>query len=164
MNKKQQKILGVDPGYGRVGFGIIEEKNKDLNYIDHGCIETSKELELNKRLIQIKEAFKKILAEYNPDVAAVEELFFCKNVKTAIDVGQARGVILLSLSEFELNIEEYTPKQIKSTLTGKGNADKKQVQEMVKMQLDLVRKPNQDDAADALAVAICSSLSQNFSK
>jgi len=164
MNNNQQKILGVDPGYGRIGFGIIRENNNDLKYIDHGCIETSKDLELNKRLIQIKEALKKILSEYNPDVAAVEELFFCKNVKTAIDVGQARGVILLSLSEFELNIEEYTPKQIKSTLTGKGNADKKQIQQMVKMQLDLNKKPSQDDAADALAVALCSSLTHSFSK
>lgn len=162
MSSKQRKILGIDPGYGRVGFGVIQEKKKDLHYINHGCIETSQDLELAKRLIQIRDAIDKILDEHDPDIASVEELFFCKNVKTAIDVGQARGVILLCLSEYGLSVDEFTPKEIKSTLTGKGNADKKQVQEMVKLQLDLDRKPSQDDAADALAVALCTSLKNKY--
>lgn len=150
-----QKVLGIDPGYGRIGFGLVKKTQRELEYLNHGCIETSQSLQFNQRLLQINQAIEKVVDKFEPDVAAVEELFFCKNVKTAIDVGQARGVILLSLSQTGLTIKEYTPKEIKKSVAGKGNAKKRQVQEMVKMQLDLTKKPSQDDAADALAVAVC---------
>lgn len=150
-----QKVLGIDPGYGRIGFGVIAKGKQNIDYINHGCIETSQDLKFSERLEQIDDAMQKIIAKFKPDVAAIEKLYFSKNVKTAIDVGQARGVILLTMSKADLILKEYTPNEIKQAVTGKGNADKRQVQEMVKMQLDLSSSPSQDDAADALAIAVC---------
>lgn len=158
----KKRILGIDPGYGRVGFGIIDKYKNKSDYIDHGCIETNKDLCFSDRLIQINQALKSIVENYSPEIAAVEDLFFSNNVKTAIDVGQARGVILLTLANLDLDVREFTPTEIKKNIGGSGNAKKKQVQRMVKIELELARQPKQDDAADALAVALCAAVTQSY--
>lgn len=152
------RILGIDPGYAIVGFGIIDtEKNNEV--IDYGVIETPKEDPLPIRLQHIEEALRVIFETYRPDEVAIEELFYFKNQKTVIQVAQARGVILLACQKYCGNIYEYTPLQIKQALTGQGRAEKAQVQFMVKAILGLNSIPKPDDAADALAVAICHSQS-----
>lgn len=148
------KILGIDPGVAIVGYGMIKKEKKTLQLINYGCILTSSEKEHAQRLAQIAKELKKIIKQYKPNVLAIEELFFCKNVKTALKVGEARGVILAVAMQQNLPIYEYTPLQIKQALTGYGRADKNQIQQMVKviLKLDKIIKP--DDAADAIAVAI----------
>ena len=155
---KNIKIIGIDPGYGRIGYGIIEKTRTGEKYITHGLIETSTKKELIDRLGEIHTELSLIIKKYKPDSAAVEKLFFYKNVKTAIDVGQARGVILLTLKNHDLPISEYTPLEIKQAIVGYGRAEKNQIQTMVQMILGLKKQKMQDDAADALAVALtCSS-------
>lgn len=149
-----QRILGIDPGFGRVGWGVIEQSKSGWEHIAHGCIETDTAQTFAVRLVQIRIAVQKLVKDFSPTRAAVEELFFYKNVSTAIDVGQARGVILLTLVEAGLPVDECTPLQIKQALTGNGRAEKSQVQKMVQMCLRLERRSLQDDAADALAAAI----------
>jgi crossover junction endodeoxyribonuclease RuvC len=148
------KILGIDPGVAIVGYGILDVSKKDLKLIDAGCIITSSKTAHPKRLAEIAAELKHIIKKYNPDILGIEELFFCKNVKTAMKVGEARGVILATAMQANLPIYEYTPLQIKQALTGYGRADKNQIQQMVKviLKLDEIIKP--DDAADAVAVAI----------
>jgi crossover junction endodeoxyribonuclease RuvC len=153
------RILGIDPGYGRVGFGVIEKKGTDWAHIAHGCIETSAKKSLNERLLEVHRELHKIITRYAPDRAAVEELFFAKNAKTAMDVGQARGVILLTLLQAGLPVDEFTPPQVKQAVTGYGNAEKRQLQKMIAVLLKLPKKPIQDDAADALGIALASGLS-----
>ena len=149
-------ILGIDPGLATTGYGLIQEtEHGELKSIDFGVILTPSDETLQKRLLILHQEIKKITLLYQPAQGAVEKLFFQKNVKTAMTVGQARGVVLLALAETGLAVEEYTPLEIKQAITGYGNASKIQIQQMVKSLLNLEDLPKPDDAADALAVAIC---------
>lgn len=149
-------VIGIDPGTAITGYGVIRE-NEDgsLTAIDYGVIRTSPETDMPNRLLKLHSKLKDVLLIHRPDIAAVEKLFFQKNVRTAISVGQARGVALLSLAEKDLPVYEYTPLEIKQAVTGYGGADKNQVQQMVRAILNIENVPQPDDAADALAVAIC---------
>ena len=148
--------LGIDPGTATTGYGIItEEADGNLAVITYGVIQTSADLHQADRLVQLYEKIKELILLHQPDAGAVEKLFFERNVRTAISVGQARGVALLALAENKLLVGEYTPLEVKQAVTGYGGADKNQVQQMVKMILKLETIPQPDDAADALAVAIC---------
>lgn len=149
-------ILGIDPGYGIIGYGVIDTDKPNM-VVDYGTITTPKEDSLPVRLQSIEESLKYILDKFKPNVVAIEELFYFKNQTTVIPVAQARGVILLTCQKYCGNIYEYTPLQIKQALTGQGRAEKAQVQYMVKAILNLNAVPKPDDAADALAVAICHS-------
>lgn len=151
------KILGIDPGTATTGFGVIEKNAGKLISIDCGVFSTPKELPMSNRLLIIYEDIKEIIDHHKPDVIAVEQLFFARNVTTAITVGQARGVVLLAAQKSDLKLLEFTPLQVKQSVTGYGQATKKQVQEMVKKILNLDKIPKPDDAADALAIAICAS-------
>jgi len=149
------RVLGIDPGTAITGYAVVEETAGSLQMITLGVITTPAKTPLPSRLQTIHNELKEIVAEYEPEAAAVEELFFSRNARTAMSVGHARGVILLALADSDLPIAEYTPMQIKQAVTGYGNATKHQVQEMVRMLLALSETPRPDDAADAAAVAIC---------
>ncbi|MFZ6015695.1 MAG: crossover junction endodeoxyribonuclease RuvC [Patescibacteria group bacterium] len=157
-------ILGIDPGFGRTGVGIISLTGSRLRHIYHACIETPSDMPFPDRLQAIRNDISEIIRRFNPVVAAVEELFFQTNVKTAIKVGMARGVIVLTLSDAKLPVLELTPNQIKQTVAGHGAADKKQIQAMVQRLLSLKEVPQPDDAADALAIAIAGGLSYQTHK
>lgn len=148
-------ILGVDPGYATIGYGVIEKDNRGLRALDYGVIKTPPDEMIAVRLAMIDEAMSAIMAKYKPDCVSVEELFFNTNITTGIKVAHARGVILLNAVKTCGKLYEYTPLQIKQALTGNGRADKHQMQYMVKMILRLADIPKPDDAADALAAAIC---------
>lgn len=148
-------ILGIDPGYATIGYGVISKEGMDLTAIDYGVIQTPKEESIPVRLAMLDDALTAIIAKYNPDVISVEELFFNTNITTGIKVAQARGVILLCAIKKCGKLYEYTPLQIKQALTGNGRAEKFQVQYMVKSLLKLSKIPKPDDAADALAAAVC---------
>ncbi|MBI2034507.1 MAG: crossover junction endodeoxyribonuclease RuvC [Candidatus Levybacteria bacterium] len=148
------KILGIDPGIGRTGWGTIQVQSSKFKVQSYGCIETSKELPLEKRIQEIYESLSRIIKEEKPDEVAVEELFFNTNAKTALIVGQARGVILLAAAQEKLPVAVYTPLQVKIALTGYGRAEKMQVAQMVMRQLHLEKKPKYDDISDALAIAL----------
>ncbi len=150
------RILGIDPGYGIVGYGIIETEGNNI-VIDYGVISTPKEKTLPQRLAIIADCIKAIIDEYKPDEIAIEELFYFKNQKTVIPVAEARGVIVHICGEKCGRVFEYTPLQVKQALTGNGRAEKSQIQFMVKTLLNLEKIPKPDDAADALAIAICHS-------
>lgn len=147
-------ILGIDPGYGIVGFGVIEKTSFGVKVIDYGAIYTYKEDAFPERLRKIYVGVNQLIDKYKPDYMCCEELFFNHNATTAINVAQARGVILLAGVQRIGKLYEYTPLQIKQALTGQGRAEKKQVQYMVKAILNLNSIPKPDDAADALAVAL----------
>lgn len=149
-------VIGLDPGTAITGYGIVrEDEEGGLVAIDFGVIKTPSRLPMPERLLKLHQALTKIIDLHHPENGAVEKLFFQKNVKTAISVGQARGVALLALAETGMPISEYAPMEIKQAVAGYGGADKRQVQLMVKALLDLEELPRPDDAADALAVAIC---------
>lgn len=148
-------ILGIDPGTATTGFGLIKKNGQKYSLIKYGCILTPAKTALHERLDTIFEKLSVIIDEHKPDHIAVEELFFAANSKTAIAVGQARGVVLLAAQKKGLSIFEYTPLEVKMALSGYGRADKKQIQQMVKTILSLPEIPKPDDAADALAIAIC---------
>lgn len=148
------KILGIDPGTATTGFGVIEHTNGKLKFIDAGVVTTPKTDEMKDRLVTIYDCVTELIEEHKPDCVSVELLFFATNVTTAISVGQARGVVMLAIGRAKLPMYEYTPMQIKQAVTGYGRADKKQIQEMVKMLLGLDGIPKPDDAADGLAIAI----------
>ncbi len=148
-------ILGIDPGIAIVGYGLIECVGNSHRPIEYGCITTDAKLDFPHRLKIVYDELIKIIDTYKPEEMAIEELFFNKNVKTAMKVGQARGVEILAGVNKGLSIYEYTPLQIKQGIVGYGRAEKHQVQEMVKMFLNLKEIPKPDDAADALAVALC---------
>lgn len=150
------RILGIDPGYGIVGFGIIDT-HRDNAVVDYGVIETPKEDTFPVRLQHIEESFRVLFETYKPDEVAIEELFYFRNQTTVIPVAEARGVIVLTAHKYCERLFEYTPMQIKQALTGNGRAEKKQMQFMVKSVLGLEKVPKPDDAADALAVALCHS-------
>lgn len=155
-------ILGIDPGIAIVGYSIIECNGNNYKAIEYGCITTSSKIEFPERLKIIYDDLIQIIDKYNPEEAAIEELFFNKNVATAINVGHARGVQILAAMHRNLRIYEYTPLQIKQAVVGYGRADKNQVQQMVKMLLNLKEIPKPDDAADALAIAMCHGSSLKF--
>lgn len=148
------RIIGIDPGTATTGFGVIEHVGGKLTYVDAGVITTTPDLLMPDRLVILHQELSQLIAEFQPEQAAVELLFFSTNVTTAISVGQARGVILLALAQAGLIPGEYTPMQIKQAVAGYGGAKKPQIQAMVKTLLKLPAIPKPDDAADALAIAI----------
>lgn len=151
-----KRILGIDPGFGRMGYGIVEEAGRDRFYaVAYGCLETPKADAFTNRLLAIEKECKKLLKNFKPDLVAIEQLFFSKNVTTGIAVSHARGVILLTCAHAGVPILEFNPLQIKQTITGYGAAKKDQMQRMVQMLLHMKEFPKSDDAADALAVALC---------
>ena len=162
MNHKEPiTTLGIDPGFALVGWGVVEGIRDKLKTKAYGCIETDKNIPLEKRLDIVFKELVKIIKKYTPDVVAIEEIFFFKNAKTVISVSQARGVIILAAEQSKIPIQEFTPLQVKQTICGYGKADKTQVQKMIKMILKLETIPKPDDTADALAVAVCSSVFNN---
>ena len=148
-------ILGIDPGYAIVGYGLIEYIGNRFRVFDYGSIQTKAGVPTNERLKIVYDSMNEIIARHKPDAMAIEELFFNTNSKTAIVVAEARGIILLSAMNAGLEISEYTPLQVKQAVTGYGRADKNQVQQMTKALLGLDKVPKPDDTADALAIAIC---------
>lgn len=152
------KILGIDPGTGIFGFGVIQLARGRATMVTAGVISTPPKTPLEDRLLDIYDSLREIVEETKPDVVSIEKLFFTKNITTGISVAHARGIAMLVARQNELPIFEYTPNQIKQSLTGYGNADKKQMQEMVRVHLRLTDVPKPDDAADALAAAITHSL------
>ncbi|MFZ1523127.1 MAG: crossover junction endodeoxyribonuclease RuvC [Candidatus Saccharimonadales bacterium] len=152
--RKTKTILGIDPGTGIVGFGVIKTDGFNHQLISAGVIKTEPNTNLDSRLKTIYDELSEIIREFKPDAAAVEKLFFAQNVTTAISVSHARGVMLLAINQAGLDLAEYTPLQIKQSITGYGRATKKQIQQMVESALKLKEPIKQDDCADALAVAI----------
>lgn len=148
-------ILGIDPGYAIVGFGVLEYKNNHFSVIDYGAITTDAGTPFNRRLEYIYDQLTELLKKYKPDAMSIEKLFYNSNAKTVIDVSQARGVIMLAAQKCGVPAFEYTPLQVKQSVVGYGRAEKKQVQEMIKRILFLEKVPKPDDTADALAMAIC---------
>ncbi len=155
MTNQKKIVLGIDPGYGLTGYGVVECCGSRLKALAYGVIETPSTDDFAIRLKNIYKELNKIIKKYKPNLVAVEDLFFYKNVKTAIKVGQARGVIMLTAVLQGLPVVEFTPLQVKQAISSYGRADKKQVQQMVKSFLSLEKIPTPDDAADALSVAIC---------
>ena len=149
------RIIGIDPGYAIMGWGILDLKGNKFSVVDYGSITTDAGVDAAKRLQHIYAELGAIIAKYEPEEAAIEELFFNNNAKTVILVGEARGIAVLACANAGLEISEYTPLQIKQALVGYGRADKKQVQAMVKAILNLKEVPKPDDTADAVAAAIC---------
>lgn len=149
------RIFGIDPGIAIVGYGVIDQQGSNLTAVDYGSIQTEAGLPVSTRLKLVYDSTKYLLKKYRPDVVAIEKLFFNRNVTTAFTVGQARGVMMLACEEEGIEITEYTPLQVKMAVVGYGQADKRQVQEMVKLLLKLPKIPKPDDVADALAIAIC---------
>lgn len=148
-------IFGIDPGTATTGYGIIKKEGQNYSLIDFGCVKTPAKTPLEERLDLIFDEISGLIQKSKPDHVAVEELFFAANSKTAIAVGQARGVILLAAKKNGISIFEYTPLEVKMAICGYGRAEKRQIQEMVKTLLGLKSIPKPDDAADALAIAIC---------
>jgi crossover junction endodeoxyribonuclease RuvC len=148
-------VLGLDPGLAITGYGLVASSGQELILVAQGVLRTPAGKPLAERLLQLHRALTALIIRYRPDAAAVEELFFGNNARTAMTVGEARGVLLLALAEAGVPIHGYTPLQVKQAVTGYGQAEKPQVQEMVRLLLRLAEPPRPDDAADALAVAIC---------
>lgn len=149
------KILGIDPGMAIVGYGLVEYENDKITLLASGSIQTNKDLSSSRRLLEIFNDLSEIISMYKPDCASVEQLFFFKNQKTIIPVAEARGVILTVLEKFNIPIYNYTPMEVKQVLTGYGRADKKEVEQMVKLIIQEQRLPKLDDTIDAIAIAIC---------
>jgi crossover junction endodeoxyribonuclease RuvC len=147
--------MGIDPGIAIVGFGLIDKQGSRLVPVQYGCIQTEAHTDSAVRLKMVYDAMVQLIDKYKPDAVAIEKLFFNQNVTTAMTVSQARGVLMLAAVQQGLEIGEYTPLQVKQAIVGYGKAEKKQVQEMVRMFLHLSAVPKPDDVADALAVAIC---------
>ncbi|MBQ9961621.1 MAG: crossover junction endodeoxyribonuclease RuvC [Firmicutes bacterium] len=155
------RILGIDPGYAILGWGVIDVIGNRFSVVDYGAITTDTSMNMPCRLEALYDGLTEIMSKYQPDEASIEELFFNSNAKTAILVGEARGVAVLACQKGNLKINEYTPLQIKQALVGYGRADKQQIQYMVKTMLNLKAAPKPDDTADALAAAICHAHSAN---
>ena len=159
---KEHTILGIDPGTATMGWGVVRQEWSRLRYVQHGAITTPSNWTMPRRLGRLFDGVTQIVEGYRPDTVAVEELFFNTNVTTAITVGQARGVALLAAYRAGLEVAEYTPLQVKQTITSYGRADKRQVQEMVRALLNLRDIPRPDDAADGLAIAITHAFSSRI--
>lgn len=148
-------ILGIDPGYAIVGYGVLDYRGNKFSVLGYGAVLTPAKTPFSQRLQKIYDDTVAIIQKYHPDVISIEKLFFNSNTTTAIDVAQARGVLLLAAEQFGLEVFEYTPLQVKQSVVGYGRAEKKQVQEMTRLILNLDKVPKPDDTADALAIAIC---------
>lgn len=148
-------ILGIDPGYAIVGYGVVEYKNNHFTVLDYGVVTTPAGMPFNKRLEIIYDGISEVITKHKPVSMSIEKIFYNTNAKTVIDVSQARGVLMLAAQKQALDICEYTPLQVKQSVVGYGRAEKKQVQEMTRLLLNLEKIPRPDDAADALALAIC---------
>ena len=155
-------ILGIDPGIADTGYGVIKKTGDSYSVIAFGSIKTSARANLPERLQILHQELVKIIKKHAPDMVAVEELFFAKNVKTGISVAHGRGVVLMAAKEANCQVREFTPLQVKQALSGYGRADKNQIQQMVKTILGLKEIPKPDDASDALAVAICCGQTKRF--
>lgn len=149
------KVLGIDPGSETLGWGIVEGSGLKYQLIDYGTVKSSPKEAFSKRLLKIYDGVEAVIKEFQPDVISVEEAFYATNVKVALKLGQVRGVVLLAGEKAELEVAEYAPRLIKQTVVGYGNAEKHQVQEMVRVLLRIQKVPEPHDAADALAIAIC---------
>lgn len=156
-------ILGIDPGYGRVGYGVIQKNSNILSYITSGCIETIKTDSASQRLHTIYKQLRIIMDTTPPDMLAIEQLFFAKNVKTALRVAETRGILLLLSEEYTIPLREFTPLQVKVATCGYGRADKAQIQNMIMRTFNLSAPPKSDDAADALAIALTAAFTKNWS-
>jgi len=149
-------VIGIDPGLARVGYGVIAVNNRNPAPVCYGCIETSgKDQSTSERLLQIYNEIAALFEKYPPSQIAIEKLFFTKNITSAMNVSEARGVILLLAEQKKIPVTEYTPNQVKQAITGSGRADKRQMQEMIMRLLHLSEIPRPDDAADALSIALC---------
>lgn len=148
------RVIGIDPGIERTGYGIIEESDNKYKTLDYGLIKTSSKKKFEARLLMLHNELEQIIKVFRPEFAVIEDLFFCKNIKTAFIVGQARGVAVLTCANYGLIYEHFTPLQVKQSVVGYGNAEKAQVQQMVKILLNLEKLPQPDDVADALALCI----------
>jgi crossover junction endodeoxyribonuclease RuvC len=148
-------VLGIDPGTARLGYGVVAREGSALSMVGYGCLETTNDRPLEQRLLIIHAGLTELILEHRPEAVGVERLFFNKNVQTAFAVGQARGVVLLVAAQFGLPVLEYGPHEVKLAVTGYGRAPKEQVQRMVQLVLSMAELPRPDDAADALAVAVC---------
>src|SRR5262245_43724475 len=148
-------ILGIDPGTAALGYGVVERTGGRLRGVDHGCVVTSPDLPLGERLLGIHEALHELIAMQEPAVVGVERLYFSRNAQTAMAVGHARGVVLLAAAQAKRPVREATPNEVKSAVAGYGAADKEQVSRMVQLVLGMSARPTPDDAADALAIAVC---------
>ena len=148
-------IFGIDPGYAIVGCGVVRYERNNFFLMGYGAVTTDKDMTFNKRLTKIYDDITELLEKFKPDAVSIERLYFNTNQKTAIDVAQARGVIVLAVEKAGIPLFEYTPLQVKQSIVGYGRAEKQQVQEMTRMFLHLDKIPKPDDAADALALAIC---------
>ena len=148
-------ILGIDPGSYNVGYGILQVEKRKIIAAGCGTIKINSKIQLAKRLVEIHSGIDKIIAEYKPDIAVIETIFYGKNIKSAFTLGHARGVIMLALAQYNIEIAEYSPREVKKSVVGNGNASKEQVEYMVQKILNLNSKPKTQDAADALAIALC---------
>ena len=149
------RILGIDPGYAIVGYGVLDYRSNHFGIVDFGAITTPAGMDFGRRLEIIYDEMQVLIEKTKPEAMAIEKLFYNTNAKTVIDVGQARGVLLLAAQKNHLPVYEYTPLQVKQRVVGYGRAEKKQVQEMTRLMLHLDKVPKPDDTADALAMAIC---------
>ena len=156
------RILGIDPGVAIVGFGLIETERSAVRMLQYGAINTSAGLPLATRLVQIEQDLTQLIRQFQPDEIAIEELFFSKNITTGIAVAHARGIILCTAAKSGIPLFEYTPMQVKQAVVGYGLAEKRQVMDMVRRLLKLKAVPRPDDAADALAVALCHAQTNRF--
>jgi len=157
-------VLGIDPGMAIMGYGVIESSNNAMKVLDYGVVTTPSDMDTPQRLLKIFNSVEELIQQYSPDAMAYEELFFNKNVKTALIIGHARGAAVLAGARKDIDLYEYTPLQVKQAVVGYGRADKQQVQNMVKLLLNLREIPRPDHAADALAVAICHIHSSQFGR
>lgn len=153
-------IMGLDPGYGRLGFGVIQVTGHEVQLLDYGVITSPQGLDFEHRLLQLGEDMWELVSQHKPELVAIEKLFFGKSSTTAMKVAHARGVAMMMVAKAGAQIVEYAPNQIKKALTGDGSADKRAMQQMVKHLLQLARVPKPDDAADAIAVALTASTKQ----
>ena len=158
------RVLGIDPGMAIMGYGVVEEWDNGMKVLDYGVATTPSDMETPQRLLHIFDSVERLIKQYSPDAMAYEELFFNKNVKTALIIGHARGVAVLAGARKGIDLFEYTPLQVKQAVVGYGRADKRQVQQMIKLILNLREIPKPDDAADALAVAVCHIHSSQFGR
>ena len=155
------RILGIDPGTARLGYAIVEVDGNPIA-LDYGIVETTSTADMAHRLLDVHDSLQQLISEFRPQVMAVEQLFFARNVTTAMTVGQARGVAMLAAAQAQIAVVEYTPAEVKQAVAGYGKADKHQIQQMVQVLLNLEHPPTPDDAADALAIALCHAQSHAF--
>lgn len=156
------RILGIDPGFGRTGYGVIETQDGQMRAVEFGCVETAAHSPIGERLHAVHRGVADVISRLEPDAVAIEQLFFSRNVTTALHAAEARGVVVLAAQMAGVSQFEYTPLQVKQAVVGYGRAEKRQVQEMVRILLSMREIPRPDDAADALAVALAHAQSQGF--